>query len=168
MKYIHLAASIITVLTGLYTLSLIFSKSETSEKKRPNLSRLLNILSGIIVSAALIFTAGIAIENQYPGTLKPKWTAEESIMIPPSGREGRFISGKLEMSFPKGTHLIEVKCYYPDTNRTKPVVFVPPNPSDAEGVIECVGAHKKHDNKRALNMSVCYSRFKGRKCPPKE
>lgn len=163
MELIHLSASIITVLTGLYSLRSIFSKSKGNSRSK--IWKYANALSLIIIAAALFFTASLAIEKQFPGTLKAQWTSEDQMMIPPSGKEGRYISSTLSISYPKGTTVLEADCYYPDTNRTRAVVLKD-NPET--NTYNCTGSHKKHDNKRALHLSVCYSRFLSRKCPPRK
>ena len=168
MEFLHPSASIITVLTGLYTLLSIFTK-----KKKPSSSseptkkpfRLLNILSVLIISAALLFTASLAFEKQFPGTLAPQWTPEAQLMIPPSGKSGRHISRTITVPYPAGTSVLDKHCYYPDPNRTADPVL---KNNVETNTYECTGEHWKHDNKRAIHLSVCYSRFKNRKCPPRK
>ena len=162
LELVHVLASVVTVITGLVALFGIFKghNARQNEQLNQNRSGLKRFLVYPIVALSLLFSGASAFEAILPGSFKSIWI-ENNTIIGPSGGDGRYISGSVEIEIPKGTHVVKEQCFFPVTNRTRGPEIMS---SDAMTTIKCSGAHRKHDGYRELILRVCYSRFFDLKC----
>lgn len=160
MDFLHIIASIVTISTALYTIGIaLFGKNARAGSI--GILKLINILALIVIAVAILFTALVTTERQIPGIFQAHWTKEHRMMIPGSNIKGGYKYGTIRVSVPSWAKVLEVNCYYPNTDRTSKLIV---DIDTQKHEVTCKGGHRKHDNKRAIHLEVCYSKFR-RKCP---